>query len=73
MTPTPTPAPSISDLPEFLRVDEFCAVTRISRGTVYDSIRRGLIPAVHFGARGIRIPRAFLVSSLSASRQAGQK
>ncbi|MDA8065906.1 MAG: helix-turn-helix domain-containing protein [Thermaerobacter sp.] len=51
--------PALAEAPEFLRVEEAAAVLRVSRSTVYEAVRRGMIPAVDFG-RKLRIPRRAL-------------
>jgi excisionase family DNA binding protein len=49
----------IHALPELLRVEEAAAWADVSRGVIYESIRRGALPAVHLG-RLVRVPRAAL-------------
>lgn len=48
-----------SDLPELLRVDEAAAWLGISRGLVYELVRKGELTGVRFG-RLVRITRTSL-------------
>jgi excisionase family DNA binding protein len=49
----------LGDLPEFLSPEEFRQYLGLSRSTVYDLLRRDVIPHQRFG-RCIRIPKAAL-------------
>jgi len=51
-----TPHTKIEDLPQFLTVEEWRVVMRISRSLAYDLIRRGIVPAIRWG-RAVRILR----------------
>jgi len=44
-------------LPELLTVEEAAAAAGVSRGVLYELVRRGEMPCVRFG-RLVRIPRA---------------
>jgi excisionase family DNA binding protein len=50
------------DLPELLTVAEAQRFLRISRGLIYDLVRRGELPSVRFG-RLLRIPKTALRST----------
>jgi excisionase family DNA binding protein len=52
-----TPKTPVSDLPEYLTVNEVCAYLRTSRNVVYDAVRTGQFPSRRFAGRQIRIPR----------------
>ena len=56
---TVTATTPYEDLPQQLRVDEWIAITRTSRATAYDHIRRGILPAIRYG-RLVRIPKSAL-------------
>lgn len=58
------PTTKYDDLPEFLSVEEFQTVTRVSRATAYDLARR-LDGVVRYG-RTIRIPKSALLKGASA-------
>ena len=47
------------DLPELLTPDEAREYLRVSRGTIYELVKRNEIQSVRFG-RSIRIPKAAL-------------
>lgn len=49
------------ELPEYLTPFEVQAYLGLSRGTVYELLRRNEIPSVRFG-RAIRVPKAALRS-----------
>jgi excisionase family DNA binding protein len=51
-----TPHTRVEELPQFLTVEEWRTLMRISRSLAYDLIRRGIVPAVRWG-RTVRIPR----------------
>jgi excisionase family DNA binding protein len=53
------------DLPLVLTVDEVAEVLRISRGSAYESVRRGDIRSVRIGRR-LLVPRAALLRLLDA-------
>jgi excisionase family DNA binding protein len=50
------------ELPAFLTPDEAATRMRVSRWTVYDSIKAGTMPATRVG-RTIRIPRAAVIAT----------
>jgi excisionase family DNA binding protein len=52
------------DLPEYLTAEECRTYLALSRGGMYDLLRRGEIPHRRFG-RVIRIPKTALVDGLS--------
>lgn len=54
------------DLPQQLTVDEYIAITRTSRATAYDHVRRGLVPSIRYG-RLLRIPKTVLLGEVRAS------
>jgi hypothetical protein len=58
--------PNLDDLPDLMRVEEFCRFARISKSVAYDAIRRRLIPVLKFGpnSRVLRIPRSYLETEL---------
>jgi hypothetical protein len=56
---TVTATTPYEDLPQQLTVDEYIAVTRTSRATAYDHVRRGLVPSIRYG-RIVRIPKTVL-------------
>ncbi|MCZ6879227.1 MAG: helix-turn-helix domain-containing protein [Acidobacteria bacterium] len=47
------------DLPDFLKVEEFCAYLGIGRTSAYDLVRRGAIQPLRLGRR-IWIPKTAL-------------
>ena len=47
----------LTELPEFLTVDEVAEWLALGRGLVYELVRRGELPSVKFGTKVIRIPR----------------
>ena len=53
----------LQDQPDVMSVEEAAQVLRIGRGSVYDAIARGEVPAVRIGRR-ILIPRARLEAFL---------
>jgi len=57
----PTPSEAGSNAPEFLTVDEAAALLRVNRKTLYESVKRGLVPGVLQIGRSIRIRRSVLV------------
>jgi excisionase family DNA binding protein len=59
-----TPA---SDLPELLRVQEVAEWADVSRGVVYEEIRRGRLAHIAIG-RLVRIPRSALVAWANGSQ-----
>ena len=65
-----SPCTPLKELPQFLTVEEFRAVTRIGRSTLYDLVRREEIHAVRFG-RVLRIPREVLQQYLSLNGNSG--
>jgi excisionase family DNA binding protein len=60
----------IADLPELLRAEEAAAWLGISKGTLYELIRRGDIPHISIG-RLVRIPRAALVAKVTEASARG--
>lgn len=58
-------------LPEFLSVEEYCAITRYSLSTVRRRIRDGLLPIHQPGGRrtAIRIPRSVLTTDTNHQPQ----
>lgn len=66
--PLTEPAPlQLADYPELLTPAEFQSITRLSRTTVYDLLRREQIPGVLRFGRAIRIPRA-AINSFAGTR-----
>jgi len=55
-------------LPQFLSVEEFRAFVGIGRSTIYDLLRRQVIPHVRFG-RVVRIPKEALWPYLRLGEQ----
>lgn len=55
---------AIADLPELLRVEEAATWADVSRGTIYEAIRRNELPAVRLG-RLVRVPRAGLAAMIT--------
>lgn len=49
---------------------EVCKLLKISRGTCYEQIRRGVIPHISFG-RKILIPKAALLKKLAEAGSDG--
>jgi excisionase family DNA binding protein len=57
----PTLDPSrLDDLPAFLTIPEAARLLRMSRSSAYEAVIAGRIPAVKFGERTLRVPRAAL-------------
>ncbi len=63
-----SPAPSLPtsteagfNAPEFLTVEEAAALLRVNRKTLYESVKRGLVPGVLHVGRSIRIRRSVLL------------
>ena len=50
-------------------VDRAAEILGISRTLAYDSVKRGLIPALHFGTRRLRIPVSALQKMLDTANQ----
>ena len=48
--------PTATELPDYLRVDEYRRIMRVGRGAVYAAIKNKTLPHVKVG-RLIRIPR----------------
>ena len=48
-------------------VEEFAALTGVSRGTAYEAVRLNQVPAIRLGKRRIVIPRAALERLLDQS------
>ena len=57
MSPAITRLTPVAALPEFLRVEEFATLLDVSRGTAYEMVKQGAVPAVRCG-RLLRIPRS---------------
>jgi excisionase family DNA binding protein len=58
----PTLDPSrLDDLPAFLAIPEAARLLRMSRSSAYEAVIAGRIPAVSFGPRTLRVPRAALL------------
>lgn len=55
-----------ADLPAVLTVEEAARLLRVSRGSAYEAVRSGAIPALRVG-RTIRIPRRGLLELLGES------
>ena len=71
MKVTITPQTPVSDMPEYLTVNEVCAYLRTSRNIVYEAVRSGQLPSRRFAGRLIRIPREVLAGA--ASQTGGQQ
>jgi len=50
-------------------VDRAAEILGISRTLAYDGVKRGLIPALHFGTRRLRIPVSALQKMLDTANQ----
>jgi hypothetical protein len=48
------------DLDELLPVRTFARLAHLSRREAYERVRRGEIPSVKIGERGLRVPRRVL-------------
>jgi excisionase family DNA binding protein len=55
-SPAITPNTPYDDLPELMKPREVAAYRRSTEWSVYDQVRRGILPVVRFG-RMIRIPK----------------
>jgi excisionase family DNA binding protein len=53
----------VTELPLVLTVEEAARALRIGRGSAYEAVRQGAIPAVRIG-RTLRIPRHSLLAML---------
>jgi excisionase family DNA binding protein len=64
----------LADLPDFLTVDQVAAVLRLSRGSVYQAVRRGELPSVPLGRR-LLIPKRFLMrlAGMEAESEAAER
>jgi excisionase family DNA binding protein len=60
----------LCDKPKVLTVPETARLLRISRGSAYEAVRRGEIPAVRVGRR-LLVPRVALEAMLAGPGQAG--
>lgn len=56
---------TLTNAPDVLTVEQVAELLRISRGTAYEGVRTGEIPAVRVG-RTIRVPRVRLAELLGA-------
>ena len=59
----------MTKLPSVLTVEEMAEVLRISRGSAYEAVRRGEIPAIRIGRRFI-VPRTALERMLGEAESA---
>jgi excisionase family DNA binding protein len=66
--PAITCSTPIADLPQFLTVEEWRSIVRLSRSAAYAAIRAGHVRVQRFG-RTIRIPREVLQSSARVGYQ----
>jgi excisionase family DNA binding protein len=60
-----TPMTPLSDLPEYLTIREVCAFLRVSKNTVYKSVRSGVLESKQFAERKTLIPRHALEGKAS--------
>ena len=51
----------LADLPELLRPEEAAAWADVSKGTIYELIRRNELPCVRLG-RLVRVPRSAIAA-----------
>lgn len=59
--------PAHPSAPEVLTVEEAARLLRISRGTAYEAVRTGAIPALTIGRR-ILVPRRQLLALMGDAR-----
>ena len=57
-------------VPVTYRVEEVAEMLRLSKGRVYELIRRGVIPAIHLGKQ-VRVPSAAFHAWLEGRRRSG--
>jgi excisionase family DNA binding protein len=57
----------LEDYPAFMKVEEYAAVFRISRGLAYELARSGQLPTIRLG-RLLRIKRDALIRQISLER-----
>jgi excisionase family DNA binding protein len=67
----PSDRPKLSDLPEYLTVDDVCRYLGQSKPTVYAAVHGGQIPHVRFAGRQIRIPRTHFEQAVAPQRDEG--
>jgi excisionase family DNA binding protein len=53
----------LEELPELLRVEEVASYWDVSRGIVYELVRRGELPSLRLG-RLVRVPRSALARKI---------
>lgn len=61
----------LESLPPLLRVDECAALLRIGRSACYESIRRGVIPAIRISPRRLVVPTAALLRVITPEPDVG--